>query len=216
MEENKSSLDKTGKNFWDTTLGIIAKITALIIAISGLIVAVQPFFKPKENDRQEFKEVATLQENPFVLLDGKLGSGLNMGINTSEGITNWARMNGNELCMSYPDKQFWGAVFITVGKPTQPPRPSKDFSRYRSLVLELKGEKGGETILIGFKDNQDPDDGSEAKLRLTLTKDWTQYPINDLAQNFPTAEFKNLYIVTEFVFEDKPQTICARKIQFLK
>lgn len=33
------------KTFWDTTLGVITKITALIAAITGLIVAVSPYFK---------------------------------------------------------------------------------------------------------------------------------------------------------------------------
>jgi hypothetical protein len=209
MEENTSSLNKPKSNFWDTTTGTIAKIAALITAITGLIVAVSSIFKDGEKPPPPPPPAS-----PIVFLDGKLGSGLNMGVNTSEGQTNWVSMNGVDLCMSYPNMQKWGAVFITVGTPTNPPRPSKNYSSFNRLILELKGQNGGETILIGLKDNQDPDDGSESKVRLTLTNIWAEYSIN--VNDFQTAEMKNLYVVTEFVFENRSQTICARKIQFMK
>jgi hypothetical protein len=169
----------------------------------------------QEKAKEGIKEISASQDNPIVFLNGRLGSGLNMGVNTSGGRTDWVKASGNEMCMSYPSGQSWGAVFITMGKPTQPPRPSKDFSAYRKIVLELKGAKGGEAVLVGLKDNQDPDDGSEAKIRLNLTKDWGNYEIK-LAENFHTADLKKLYVVTEFVFESQAQTVCVRKIQFAK
>ena len=156
----------------------------------------------------------TPSNDPIVFMDGRLGSGLNMGVASSGGISNWVEVSGY-INMKYPAKQKWGSVFITVGEPTQKPRPARDYSNYRKIVLEMKGEKGGESILIGLKDKDNPDDGSESKARLTLTSDWATYELN-LNENFKTADKKKLYVVTEFVFESRPQSILVRKIQFIK
>jgi hypothetical protein len=118
--------------------------------------------------------------------------------------------------MDYPSGQSWGAVFITVGPPTEPPRPGKDFSAYQTLSLELMGGAGGESISIGLKDNTDPDDGSERLIRVSnLTMDWQTrtFPLSDLTNADPTR----LYVVTLFVFEPgtPARTVCFRRIQYL-
>lgn len=168
----------------------------------------------QENAKEDLKEIASLGNDPIVFMNGRLGSGLNMGVNTSGGFTNWVVVSNN-ISMKYPGQQSWGSVFITVGESTQPPRPARDYSKYSKILLEMKGEKGGETVLIGLKDKDDPDDGSESKLRLNLTNDWGVYELK-IAENFVTANLKKLYVVTEFVFETKPQSIYVRKIQFIK
>src|ERR1035438_5931546 len=38
----------------------------------------------------------------------------------------WLKSEGEHLKMSYSPDQSWGAVFITAGKPKQPPRPFRD------------------------------------------------------------------------------------------
>jgi hypothetical protein len=222
MEDNNPAAKNNKKNFWDTITGTITKIAALLVAITGLIVALKSILNTKENNGSPGKaqtenskpeKIYDSQNNSIVFLNGRLTSGLNMGVNSSDNQTGWVKIIDSSICMSYPANQIWGAVFITVGQPTHPPRPARNFSTYNQLVLELKGQKGGETVLIGVKDNEDPDDGSESKIRLNLTKEWAEYRIN-LRENFKTAELNKLYVVTEFVFEDKPQNICARKIQY--
>src|SRR5271163_3542419 len=69
-----------------------------------------------------------------VLVVGKLAPKFDMGVNSSEGKTNWLRSEGDHLKLSYPADQSWGAVFITVGKPKQPPRPFRDFSTFNTLT----------------------------------------------------------------------------------
>ncbi len=159
--------------------------------------------------------VATPTVSPGAIFVGNtLAPGYGMGVNTSGGLTNWVTVTGGEISMAYPSGQSWGAVFITVGNPTQPPRPGKDFSNYTQLSLELRGQAGGESASIGIKDNTQPDTGTETKVPVSgLTTDWKPFV-------FPLSEFKGanlhkLYVVIEFVFANTPETVYARNIQYL-
>lgn len=160
------------------------------------------------------KETVTFYDENIVFWDGRLNPNLSYGLVTSRALSNWASVEGDELCMSYPADQEWGILYITVGTPTNPPRPSADLSKYKKLVLELKGKQGGEEVQIAIKDKDDPDDGSEDKFPITLTKDWKTYEI-DIANNFASADVTNLYVVTSFEFGGAvPQHVCVRKIYF--
>lgn len=160
------------------------------------------------------KATPTPTPSPGAIFVGDtLAPGYDMGVNTSGGRTSWVTVENGEICMAYPGGQ-WGAVFITVGKPKQPPRPGKDFSPYHQLSLELRGQTGGESVSIGIKDNNQPDDGSETKVtQAGLTTDWQPdtFPLSQ----FTGADLHNLYVVIEFVFADTPETVCARNIEYL-
>jgi hypothetical protein len=139
-----------------------------------------------------------------------------MGVDTSEEETEWVRGMDGYVCMDYPSGQSWGAVFITVGEPRDPPRPGIDLSDYGTLSIELRGEIGGERVWVGIKDKTDPDTGEETKLLVQdLTTEW-QTRTFDL-QEFVTADLTRLYVVTEFVFEPgtPAETVCFRRIQYL-
>jgi hypothetical protein len=143
---------------------------------------------------------------------GHLSQGLDMGIATSGNKTGWLQVANGEIKMDYPSGQNWGTVFITVGKPAPlSKREKRDFSRYKTLLLELKGSEGS-VVEIGLKDNRDADTGLETKIPLTLKEDWTSYQIS--LDKFLSADLKNLYTVIEFVFTEKAQTVYAKKIQF--
>lgn len=137
------------------------------------------------------------QDHP-VYVGQTLSSGYDMGVNTDKGRTNWLSDSLGYMKMVYPAGQIWGAVFITVGKPTNPPRPFRNFAMYKSISLEMKGAKGGENVDIGMKDNTDPDNGQESKITTTLTKDWKTYEF--VLNKFVTADLSHLYIPIEFVF----------------
>ncbi len=145
-----------------------------------------------------------------------LASGYNMGVDTSNGRSDWVTDMNGHICMNYPSGQDWGAVFITVGEPTAPPRPSQDFSSFATLSVELLGGTGGESVFIGLKDNSDPDNGGETKLKVpNLTTEWQTFTFP--LSSFTTADLSSLYVVTEFVFEagTPAETICFRNIQYL-
>jgi hypothetical protein len=149
-----------------------------------------------------------------IFVGDKLATGYDLEVNTSGGLTNWVTVKSGEICMAYPSGQSWGAVFITVGKPTQPPRLGKDLSNYHQLSLELRGQAGGESVSIGIKDKNQPDDGSETKVPVSgLTTDWKTFTFP--LSKFTGAHLHNLYVVIEFVFAGKPATVCARNIQYL-
>ena len=158
---------------------------------------------------------ATPTASPGAIFVGDtLATGYGMGVNTSGGLTNWVTVKSGEICMAYPRGQSWGAVFITVGNPTQPPRPGKDFSNYHQLSLELRGQAGGESVSISIQDKNQPDDGSETKVPVSgLTTDWKPFvfPLS----LFTGTDLHKLYVVTEFVFAGTPETVCARNIQYL-
>jgi hypothetical protein len=151
-----------------------------------------------------------------VYVGAKLTDGYDMGVDTSGGLTNWVTDMNGYMRMDYPSDQSWGAVFITVGSPTDPPRPGRDLSGYQSLSLELRGEVGGEYVWIGLKDNTDRDNGSETKIRVSdLTTDWQTVTFS--LSDFVTADLTRLYVVIEFVFEPGTlaETIYFRRIQYL-
>lgn len=148
-----------------------------------------------------------------ILAGSTLSQGFDMGVNSSGGRTNWLKNENGQMKMQYPADQSWGAVFITVGKPKQPPRPSKDFSAFDTLTVEMRGVSGGEQLEIGLKTNDQPDDGSETKLPVILTSEWKTY-------SFPLSKFgeidlKRLYVVAEFVFSGtEAKTVLLRSVRY--
>jgi len=158
-------------------------------------------------------ESQELSPTSHTIFDGRLNTGYDMGVNTSGGRTDWLSNQGGYMRMAYPPGQSWGAVFITYGKPRNFPRSGKDLSRFEILSVELRGAKGGEVVEIGLKDNEDPDNGSEAKIPVTVTKEWKTYTFP--LSKFFTADLKNLYVVTEFVFGYESATVDFRNIKFI-
>jgi hypothetical protein len=149
-----------------------------------------------------------------VIFDGRLSFGYGMGLNTSEGLTDWIAVLGDSVRMAYPGGQQWGAVFITFGgDPVDPPRPSIDLSHCNKLEVELRGENGGEIVAIGIKDNTDPDDGSEVRKIIHCQAGWVTYQF-DLS-DFTNADKTRLYVVAEFVFDGTDgRTVYFRRIQY--
>lgn len=148
-----------------------------------------------------------------VLAGSTLSPGFDMGVNSSSGRTNWVTNAGTYLKISYPAGQSWGEVFVTVGKPKQPPRPSQDFSAFRAVSVDLKGESNNEHVLIGIKTNTQPDNGSETKKMLDLTKTWETYSIP--LWEFTGTDVHDLYVVTELVFSGRQsQTVYLRSVRY--
>jgi uncharacterized protein (TIGR03437 family) len=147
------------------------------------------------------------------IFDGvKLASGEDLGVNSSENRTDWLSPDSGALKMSYPSGQAWGAVFITVGKPTDPPRPSVDLTAYTTLLVEVRGDSGS-TLEIGIKDAQQPDDGNEQKVIVPVFSSYRTYAIP--LSKFNKANLKSVYTLTEFVFSgSQAQTVWFRNIKY--
>lgn len=106
-----------------------------------------------------------------------------------------------------PGDTQWAAVWLSVNDVGFE-RAHRDYSRFDTLRLELKGEAGGERVLVHMKDKDDPDDGSQTDLELLLSDQWQTYDI-DLAR-FETAELGSLYIPLGFLFIDQYEPVAFR------
>ena len=107
----------------------------------------------------------------------------------------------------------WGVLWLGVNR-TADERPGLDFSGFDTLLLEMKGDIGGESVLVHMKDRDDPDDGSQTNVELMLTEDWQVYEID--LDRFETADLSALSVVLGFVFFDEPQSFSIRNARYLK
>lgn len=151
-------------------------------------------------------------EPPVILDGGDLTVGYDMGVNTDRSRTDWLERTASELKMAYPEGQQWGAVFVTVGTPSRTERGTRDFTSFHTLVISMRGKRGGEKVEIGIKDKTDPDDGTETKVATHLTKKYKTYEFR--LQDFRTANLAQLYVVAEFVFGGpQNRTIFVNRIE---
>lgn len=84
---------------------------------------------------------------------------------------------------------------------------------YDTLRLNLRGTQGVEKIAIALKDISNPTDGSETKVKLTLTSEWQFYDIP--LTKFKPTKLEELFIVTSFISENQAMTIEVESIEFL-
>ena len=119
--------------------------------------------------------IALAQDTKEVLVGNKLTEGFDMGVDTDLKQTDWLKDVENSFRLSYPAGQKWGAVFVTAGPSVDPPRPGLDLSKYKFLVVEMRGGVGGEKVYVGVKSNSQPDNGSEFKVEETLGAEWRTY-----------------------------------------
>ncbi len=157
---------------------------------------------------------------PINVLQGTaLATGLDLGINTSGGITNWLTPEPpppapGDLKMVCPGGQAWCAMFITDGPAISTfPRPGIDVTAYQSLIVEIEGDPGT-TIQVGIKDATQPDTGGETKVTLPVTSNWTTFAIP--LSSFAPAKLQTTYVLCEFVFPggSQPQMLKVRTITY--
>jgi hypothetical protein len=85
-------------------------------------------------------------------------------------------------------------------------------SDYKTLLLEMKGDPGT-SVDIGIKDSNQPDDGTETKVAVTLTGGWqtVQIPLS----KFTGTNLQSIYVFAEFVFSgSQTQTLRVRSIRY--
>jgi len=91
---------------------------------------------------------------------------------------------------------------------------SLDYSAYDRLLLELKGDSGGEKIMINVEDRDDPLDDTSTRSELQLSDRWQTCEIN-LAE-FETADLSILCVPFGFVFLEEPVSFSVRTAEFIK
>jgi exo-beta-1,3-glucanase (GH17 family) len=193
--------DRTFVGRWvGSSWGLYRSDGKLKNALAGL------FVQPAPGSRRERE----------IFAQGQLAAHYRIGADTSGRQRAWFSTASGVLEMAYPADQKWGAVFITVGEPTDPPRPWKDFSNFHSIVFELRGERGGEPIAVTIKDTGDLNDGREATVPLEVGREFRTYqiPLSRFASELP-ASLSRLNVVLQFLFAGPhPQTVYARNIRY--
>jgi hypothetical protein len=191
-------------------------LPTLLGGITALGIILYLLLKPKKKENEvEYASSYNIVINGQIVPE----TGFGMGVDDSLNKRDWVSFTSESLRMEYPGDVSWGAVIITVGgDPTEPPRPSMDFSGYSQLAIEMKGNTGSECIQVGMKDATDPDNGLETKLSVRLSQNWDTYTFN--LSDFSTCQLNQVYVVTEFVFpcpgQNQAQTIGVKTIRFLK
>jgi hypothetical protein len=118
------------------------------------------------------------------------------------------------LRVFYPGNAQWASLSLSVRDlDDSASRAGLDYSMYEKLQLEIKGVRDGETILVNLKDSDDPDDGSQTNVELSLSTEWQTYEIN--LDRFHNADLQKLHVVLAFLFFDRPQTFFIRSAKFI-
>ncbi|MFZ9023044.1 MAG: hypothetical protein ACO2ZA_08150, partial [Litorivicinaceae bacterium] len=107
----------------------------------------------------------------------------------------------------------WAGLWLTAGVNVSD-RLSPDYSMYDKLVLELKGDVGGEKLYVNMEDMNDPMDGTSTRYELQLSDQWQIYEID--LQEFETADLTILSVPLGFVFLEEPVAFSIRSARFVK
>lgn len=119
---------------------------------------------------------------------------------------------GDSLHIDYIGGVEWAGIWVVAG--TLDSAKSRDYSGFSTLVLELKGDLGGETVYVNMEDRDDPPDGTSTQIELQLTDQWKTYEI-DLG-DFKTADLEILTVPFGFVFAEEPVAFSVRTAKFIK
>jgi hypothetical protein len=149
-----------------------------------------------------------------LLVNGRvpLGFGL-IYAQSSNGYYLGVKIEDDYKILTYPEDSFdWGSAYFNIdalnGRVTE-----RDFTKYKNVILEMKGDKGGEEFAVMMKDKYDLPDGKESRVNIRVTNTWETYEVPlDL---FETADKKVIDTPLGFVFlGNKARTIHVRSIQF--
>ena len=121
--------------------------------------------------------------------------------------------SGDSLHIDYQGGAAWAGIWLAAGAGVLQ-QQSPDFSTYSTLLLELKGDTGGETIIVNMEDRDDPADGTSTRIKLQLSDQWQTYEI-DLTR-FETADLRILSTPLGFVFFEEPVAFSIRTARFVR
>ncbi len=202
------------------------KAPALIIDYDNLHIIGKELVRMIENNQKDFDNISTQNLHdiynpndkigyPEVIVNGAANSKFfDIGYASAGDNKYFKIISGiNEIIYEVP-KIDWAVAYYRNPSNAMVERPTMDYSSYKSIKLELKGEKGGETVFITLKDNLDPDDGTETKVPLILTNEYKTYEIP--LSEFKTANLKELFIVASLVFMEEAIKVHLRSVEYVK
>ena len=121
--------------------------------------------------------------------------------------------DGDSLHINYRGGAAWAGIWFAAAAD-QTNRLSPDYSMYSKLLLELKGDAGGEKIVVNMEDRDDPADGSSTRYELQLSDQWRMYEIN--LSEFETADLRILSVPFGFILFEEPVAFSVRNVRFVR
>lgn len=103
---------------------------------------------------------------------------------------------GNELHFEFLGGSDWAVAFWSAVSIAEE-RSFLDFSRFNRLLLEMKGDQGGETVKVHIKDAGYPDDIAPVSVDLVLSDEWQTYEID--LDEFAPNDLSRLHVVLGFL-----------------
>ena len=161
------------------------------------------------------KNPAPPDSEEFVIYEGSLTPGFDIGVEDSKEERNWLTDRDGFFQMSYPgyeEPNGFGYVFIVAGNVTLE-MVNENFSHFNSLSCDLKGDLGGEDVMITIEEMKKP--SSIFKYIYGLTTDWKTYNIS--LSEFSDIDMTKLHSVIKFSFFGAcQQTVYFRNIKYYK
>lgn len=126
------------------------------------------------------------------------------------------QINSEYLTIKFEEDIEWGAaIFVVDTMGIGDTRPSKDFSKFSAVEMELRGDQSDQEILFSIKDRLDPDDGMETRAPIILSQEWNTYRF--ALEDFTTADLKTLNAVAIFVaLSGEPITMDIKNIRYIR
>jgi hypothetical protein len=126
----------------------------------------------------------------------------------------YLRLTGDALEVVYGGDQPWAFLYLEIGPiDIDFGRYSKDFSAYDRLAIDLRRAGECASVNLILKDVDDPDDGTESRVRVEPTSDWKTWVID--LDEFATADLARLSVFG-FLFLEGGCHLATRDVRFLR
>ena len=114
-----------------------------------------------------------------LVTDGRVNAKFYMLQKVAEGFAPIFKFHSIEIVegslrLAYPGSDSWAAIWLGVLE-VQEDRPTLDFSRFDTLVLELRADTDGTAVSVHIKDRFLPDTEAPHSITLQITYTWRSY-----------------------------------------
>ena len=152
----------------------------------------------------------------FVVFNGAIGNGLDLGIASSSGRTDWVDITGGEIRLHYPSGESWGSAFLVAGVVAPgPPHPDLDMSAFSCLELVLRSDAVRSEVHVGVKSSLAPDTQATSTYVLEVGQSWEHHIINLSA--WDDAELSHLYVLTSLELQaHNAVNLYCKEIRFVR
>jgi len=148
----------------------------------------------------------------LMIADGRIveNSGLDLGVDDGpKHLRDWVSEDSESLRLAYPGNLDWGVAYLYFIHNIKA-KIGQDLSQFSVLEVEMRGSPGV-CVLVGMKDNADPDTGAETKVPVSLTDSWYRHTFS--LASFVTCDLRRVYIPVEFVFPCSSGTNGAQTVE---